>query len=203
MSLRLLKSFRALNDPLRSGGSAERWIMSVPTSDAHAIRKRAVDVVGRFSVVHRSIGPAQVEALLKVDAWLEPTIAELTREYTANYEKSSEIELRLWQQAFDLVKALAGAYQAALRAGLPRADDRRWRAVLPWVLVRWRTTRGSTASSGCSATASGRRRSGGSSTSSTSSRGCAGGSASSWCSAPRRSRGRACASRRSTCRRCC
>ena len=136
MLLRLLKTLRTLSDPLRSGGSAERWILSVPTSDAHAIRRRAVEVVGRFSVVHRSIGPAQVEALLKVDAWLEPTIAELTREYAANYEKSSEIELRLWQQAFDLVKAFAAAYQAALRVGFPRADDRRWRAVLPWVLVR-------------------------------------------------------------------
>ena len=47
-----------------------------------------------------------------------------------------------------------------------------------------RTTRASTASSGCSATATGFRRSGANSTSSTNSRGCAAGSASSWSSAP-------------------
>ena len=84
----------------------------------------------------RQIGPHQVEALLKVDARLESIIAELTQEYTANYQKSTDVELRLWHQVFDLIKAFAAAYQAALRVGYPRADDRRWRAVLPWVLVR-------------------------------------------------------------------
>ena len=63
------------------------------------------------------------------------------------------------------------ARDPAVGAGAPRA--------LP---------RASTASSGCSATATGFPRSGASSTSSTSSRACAAGSASSWCSASARSR---------------
>ena len=37
---------------------------------------------------------------------------------------------------FDLVKAFIAAYHASLKAGFPRADNKRWRAVLPWVLVR-------------------------------------------------------------------
>ena len=37
---------------------------------------------------------------------------------------------------FDLVKAFLVAYHASLKAGYARADNKRWRAVLPWVLVR-------------------------------------------------------------------
>ena len=37
---------------------------------------------------------------------------------------------------FDLVKAFTAAYQIALKAGYPRTQSKRWRAILPWVLVR-------------------------------------------------------------------
>ncbi len=37
---------------------------------------------------------------------------------------------------FDLVKAFIAAYNAALQAGFPHAENRRWRVILPWVLVR-------------------------------------------------------------------
>ena len=136
MIVRLLHSLRSISDPLRSPGAAANWIASLPASDAQAIQKKALNLVGRFAEPGRQIGPHQVEALLKVDARLESIIAELTQEYTANYQKSTDVELRLWHQVFDLIKAFAAAYQAALRVGYPRADDRRWRAVLPWVLVR-------------------------------------------------------------------
>jgi hypothetical protein len=133
---RLLRPLRAFSDPLRNPGAAARWVAALPAGDAALARRKVLDLVSRVVDPRRQIGPHQVEALLVVDAWLEPVIAELTREYTASYPKSSELELKLWQQAFDLLKAFAAAYQAALRVGYPRADDRRWRAVLPWVLVR-------------------------------------------------------------------
>jgi hypothetical protein len=136
MIARLLHSLRSISDPLRSPGAAANWIASLPAGDAQAIQKKALNLVGRFAEPGRQIGPHQVEALLRVDARLESIIAELTQEYTANYEKSTDVELRLWHQVFDLIKAFAAAYQAALRVGYPKADDRRWRAVLPWVLVR-------------------------------------------------------------------
>ena len=63
-------------------------------------------------------------------------IAQLTQQYTANYQKSSAVESRLWHAVFDLVKAFIAAYTAALKAGYPRAEQKRWRAILPWVLVR-------------------------------------------------------------------
>ena len=84
----------------------------------------------------RSSGPRQVEALLRIDARLEPILAQLAQQYTTNYQKSTDVETRLWHAVFDLVKAFAAAYGAALRAGYPRADHKRWRALLPWVLVR-------------------------------------------------------------------
>ena len=136
MVARILNSLRSFSDPLRSPGAAASWIASLPATDAQAIQKKALDLVGRFAEPGRQIGPHQVEALLRVDARLEPVIAELTQDYTANYQKSTEVELRLWRQVFDLIKAFSAAYQAAMRVGYPRADDRRWRAVLPWVLVR-------------------------------------------------------------------
>jgi len=132
----ILPSFRSLNDPLRSANAAARWVASLPATNAVAIQKKALAVVAQFSEDRREVGPGQVEALLKVDARLEPVIAELTREYTANYNKGTDVELRLWHRVFDLVKVFAAAYQAALRAGYPRVEEKRWRAVLPWVLVR-------------------------------------------------------------------
>ncbi len=57
-------------------------------------------------------------------------------QYTTNYQKSTAVETRLWHGVFDLVKAFAAAYGTALRAGYPRADQKRWRDLLPWILVR-------------------------------------------------------------------
>lgn len=132
----LLNSLRSLTDPLRSVGAAERWIASLVAADLQAIHKKTVDVVGRFVIPGQPIEPERVESLLKIDAWLEPILVQLTEDYAARYEQSSELELRLWQQGFDLIKVFAAAYQAAVRDGYPRADDKRWRALLPWVLVR-------------------------------------------------------------------
>ena len=107
-----------------------------------AIQKEALDLVAGFPGARRDVGPAQVEALLRIDARLEPVLAQITHQYTVNYQKSSSVESRLWHAVFDLVKAFIGAYQLALKAGYPRADHQRWRAILPWVLVRLAHHRG-------------------------------------------------------------
>jgi hypothetical protein len=127
---------RTLNDPFRNAHTAARWIASLPAIDALSIQKEALDLVAEFPGARRDVGPGQVEALLKIDARLEPVIAQLTQQYTANYQKSTSVESRLWHAVFDLVKAFTAAYQLGLKAGYPRADNKRWRAVLPWVLVR-------------------------------------------------------------------
>jgi hypothetical protein len=132
----VLTWLRSLNDPLSGAGPAERWIASLPASDAMSIQKDTLELVGAFPGVRKEVGPSQVEALLKIDARLEPVTAQLTQQYAANYQKSTGVESRLWHAVFDLVKAFASAYSAALRAGYPRADNKRWRALLPWVLVR-------------------------------------------------------------------
>jgi hypothetical protein len=132
-----LNFLRSVNDPLRNANAASRWIASLPLGgDALAIQKEVLDVVSEFPGARRDVGPAQVEALLRIDARLEPVIAELTQQYTTNYQKSTGVESRLWHSVFDLVKAFANAYQAALKSGYPRAGNKRWRAVLPWALVR-------------------------------------------------------------------
>ncbi len=132
----VLNFLRTLNDPLRNAHTAARWIAALPPGDALAIQKEALDLVTDFPGARRDVGPGQVEALLKIDARLEPIVAQLTHQYTVNYQKSTGVESRLWHSVFDLVKAFTAAYQLALKSGYPRADNKRWRAVLPWVLVR-------------------------------------------------------------------
>jgi hypothetical protein len=127
---------RALRDPLASANLASRWIAQLPQTDAIAIQKEALALIADFPGPRKEAGPAQVEALLRVDARLEPVVAQLTQQYTENYQKSSAVESRLWHSVFDVVKAFTAAYQVALKDGYPRAENKRWRAILPWVLVR-------------------------------------------------------------------
>jgi hypothetical protein len=127
---------RAFGDPLRNALSADRWIAQLPTGDPIDVQKEALELVARFPGARKEVGVPQVEALLRVDARIEPVVAQLTQQYVTNYQKSSAVESRLWHSVFDLVKAFVAAYHAALMSGFPRADNRRWRAVLPWVLVR-------------------------------------------------------------------
>src|SRR5204862_5263181 len=84
----------------------------------------------------RRLGPAQAEALLHIDARCEPIVSQLTAQYTANYQRSSGVETRLWHGVFDLVKAFTAAYQATLKAGYAAGEQKRWKVVLPRVLVR-------------------------------------------------------------------
>jgi hypothetical protein len=127
---------RSLRDPLRGGKAASRWIASLPTADPLTMQREALDLVSSFPGGRRSVGPAQAEALLRIDARFEPILAHLTAQYTANYQRSSGVETRLWHGVFDLVKAFTGAYQAALKAGYAAGEQKRWRSVLPRVLVR-------------------------------------------------------------------
>ncbi len=127
---------RQLKDPLRNAKLARRWIARLPRNDVLEVQRLALELVGNFPGTRKPAKVQQVEALLKLDARIEPVIADLTRQYTVNYQKSSTVESRLWHAVFDLVKAFVAAYQHALTVGFPHPENRRWRAVLPWALVR-------------------------------------------------------------------
>jgi hypothetical protein len=128
-----LKSFK---DPLRNGDAMARWIAAIPDGDPMQIREAALELVAGFPGPRTDVDPPQVDALLRIDARLEPVIAQLTAQYAHDHQQSSGVETRLWHSVFDLVKAFSAAYQAALKDGYPYADTKRWRALLPWVLVR-------------------------------------------------------------------
>ncbi len=134
--------FRVMSDPLSSAASAARWIGQLPASDPVNLQKEALELVGSFPGARKEAGPAQVEALLRIDGRMEPLIAQFTQQYVQTYQKSTMVETRLWHSVFDLVKAFIASYQAALKAGYPRADNKRWRAILPWVIVRLAHYRG-------------------------------------------------------------
>jgi hypothetical protein len=127
---------RTLRDPLRGGKSATRWISVLPAGDPLEVQREVLDLIASFPGTRRRIMPGQAEALLHVDARCEPIVAQLTAQYTANYQRSSGIETRLWHGVFDLVKAFTAAYQATLKSGYAAGEQKRWKTVLPRVLVR-------------------------------------------------------------------
>jgi hypothetical protein len=189
---------RSFGDPLRNTKSAAQWIASLPTTDAMAIQKEALELVSKFPGSRRVAGPAQAEALLRIDARLEPVLTQLATQYTTNYQKSTAVETRLWHGVFDLVKAFASAYSGTLRAGYPRADQKRWRDLLPWILLRLVHYKGTDGKFRLFRYSHGSRRNGANSTSSTNSPGCATGSAKSSRTAPACSRKRPRRSSRNT-----
>ena len=132
----VLDWLRRLRDPLRHPTQARRFIARLPSGDLLEVQRQALEVLANFPIGGGEVSAPQLEALLALDARLEPVIAELTRQYTANYQKSSAVESRLWHSVFDLVKAFIAAYGAALQGGFAHVENRRWRAILPWALVR-------------------------------------------------------------------
>jgi len=102
----------------------------------HALRLAVAALLAQSAAAFAQPDPAQAEALLRIDARFEPVLAQLAQQYATNYQKSTDVETRLWHAVFDLVKAFVAAYGAVLRAGYPRADQKRWHALLPWILVR-------------------------------------------------------------------
>ncbi len=138
----VLNWFRVMSDPLSSAANAARWIGQLPVNDPTNLQKEALELIGSFPGARKEAGPAQVEALLRIDGRMEPLIAQFTQQYAQTYQKSTMVETRLWHSVFDLVKAFIAAYQIALKAGYPRADNKRWRAILPWVIVRLAHYRG-------------------------------------------------------------
>ena len=138
----VLDWLRHLKDPLRNATQAGRWIARLPVGDVLEIQRQALELLANFPVGGRDVTAPMLEALLRLDARLEPIVKDLTRQYTINYQKSSTVESRLWHAVFDLVKGFIGAYNAALQGGFPHAGDRRWRAILPWALVRLAHYRG-------------------------------------------------------------
>lgn len=133
---------RRLNDPLRNATQIGRWMARLPLGDVLEIQRQSLELLANFPIGGHEATAPQVEALLKLDARLEPIVRDLTRQYTLNYQKSSTIESRLWHAVFDLVKGFISAYNASLQAGSPHADNRRWRVILPWALVRLAHYRG-------------------------------------------------------------
>ena len=131
-----LNWLRTLNDPLRNVVNAEQWIAALPVNDVMAVQKEALDLVAAFPGVRTEIATAAGRGAAQGRRPARAGDRAAHAQYTANYQKSSAIESRLWHAVFDLVKAFTTAYGLCLKAGYPSADNKRWRAVLPWVLVR-------------------------------------------------------------------
>ncbi len=176
----------------------------MPAADALQLQREALDLVASFPGGRRAIGPAQAEALLRIDARFEPVIGNLTAQYTANYQRSSSVETRLWHAVFDLVKAFIAAYEAAVKSGYGGRDEKQLEGGhAAGFCCGLRTTKDSTASSGCFVTGTGYPRNGAKSTSSTNSPARGAGSANRWRSRRIVSAPDARRRSRNTSRRCC
>ncbi|HSC99227.1 MAG TPA: hypothetical protein VLI21_10015, partial [Casimicrobiaceae bacterium] len=63
---------RRLNDPLRNGTQIGRWMARLPVGDVLEIQRQALELLANFPVGGHEATAAQMEALLKLDARLEP-----------------------------------------------------------------------------------------------------------------------------------
>ena len=97
----VLDWMRRLRDPLRHPAQARRYIARLPAGDLLEVQRLALEVLANFPLGGGEVSASQLEALLALDARLEPVIADLTRQYTANYQKSSTVESRLWHSVLD------------------------------------------------------------------------------------------------------
>ena len=138
----VLDWLRHLKDPLRNPTQVGRWMARLPVGDVLEIQRQSLELIANFPGSGREASASQLEALLRLDARLEPIVKDITRQYTIHYQKSSTVESRLWHAVFDLVKAFIGAYNAVLQSGFSHVENRRWRAILPWALVRLAHYRG-------------------------------------------------------------
>ncbi len=112
---------RSLSDPLRNAKAAARWIASLPAERRAAAAARGArpgHVVSRQGAARS--GRRRPKRCCESTRASSPSSLELTAQYTANYQRSSSVETRLWHAVFDLVKAFTAAYQAALKTRLRR-----------------------------------------------------------------------------------
>src|SRR5690349_19784885 len=105
----VLDWLRHLKDPLRNPAQLRRWVARLPIGDVLEIQRQALELIANFPSGGREVTAPQLEALLRLDARLDPIVKDLTRQYTINYQKSSTVESRLWHAVFDLVKGFIGA----------------------------------------------------------------------------------------------
>jgi hypothetical protein len=80
----VLEWLRHLKDPLRTPAQARRFIARLPDGDVLEAQRMSLEVLANFPAGGRDITAHQLEALLALDARLDPIILDLTRQYTAN-----------------------------------------------------------------------------------------------------------------------
>src|SRR5438552_16778399 len=114
---RFLTWRRSFADPLRNATSAARWVATLPAGDALQLQREALDLIASFPGTRRAIAPAQTEALMRLAARFEPIIAQLTAQYYAIYQRSSDVETRLWKGVLDHVRSFTAAYESVLMSG--------------------------------------------------------------------------------------
>jgi hypothetical protein len=126
---------RAKRDPLRGEHSAARWAATMSSGDLFDIQKRVVETVGTFPLHRKRVLPEHADALVRVDARVEQTVADLEVHYLAGFSASPDAEARLWRAVFELDRVMLAAYLHAFRFA-SRSGDRRWSTRLPVIVAR-------------------------------------------------------------------
>jgi hypothetical protein len=132
---------RRLSDPLASANHAQRWIAELPSGDVLAIQKEALDLIAGFPASRRDVGPAQVEALLRIDSRLEPC-SRRSRASTRRTTRRARASSRGCGTRLSTSSRRSSARTSSRSRRAIRAPTTRWRAILPWVLVRLAHHRG-------------------------------------------------------------
>ena len=127
---------RSLKDPFRNPNAAAQWIAGLPTTDAMALQKEALELVASFPGSRRVVGPAQAEALLRVDAQARacprPACAAVRNELPEEHRRGDAAVARR-------LRSGQGVHRGVRRRAARGVSARRAQALaalLPWILVR-------------------------------------------------------------------
>jgi hypothetical protein len=127
--------WKSTKGPLADPRSAERWLATLPPTDAVA---QHIELTRELEQVVESESPrtpAQLQALFRVDAHSDEHRRTLVRQYLEHAARSSRIENQLWTSLFALSQTFLTAYQAFAR-DIEQRPRPRWAALQPELICR-------------------------------------------------------------------
>lgn len=127
--------WKSTKGPLADRRSAERWLATLPPTDAVALHIELTRELEQVVESELPRAPAQLQALFRVDAHSVEHRRTLVRQYLEHATRSSRIENQLWTSLFALSQTFLTAYQAFAR-DIEQRPGARWASLQPELIGR-------------------------------------------------------------------
>ena len=127
--------WKSTKGPLADPRSAERWLATLPPTDAVAQHAEVTRELEQVVESESRRTPAQLQALFRVDAHSVEHRQTLVKQYLEHATRSSRIENQLWTTLFSLSQTFLTAYEAFAR-DIAHHPNPRWLALQPELICR-------------------------------------------------------------------